>query len=274
MQDSTLQDNSNVGFFGAGGGLSNFGVATITHSTFSGNSAASPGGGISNEIDARLILSRSVLDSNNAAGGGGGIANAGWLTLTNSTVSSNSLYVNPCCTAVLGGGGVLNTGNLWLRYTTLSANTAESEEFEEFDVDGGGILNSGQLRFENTIIAGNTAATHHDCSDTGTMTSLGHNLVGDGTGCPTTGTDLTVVPTDVFSTVLGSQQNNGSPVFSHALLPGSPAIDAAGAGTCPATDQRGYARPVDGDRDGTAACDIGAYERQFEFYFPYVSRDS
>ena len=45
-----------------------------------------------------------------------------------------------------------------------------------------------------------------------------------------------------------------------ALLAGSPAIDAADAAACPATDQRGVARPQDGDDDGEALCDIGAFE--------------
>jgi hypothetical protein len=47
-----------------------------------------------------------------------------------------------------------------------------------------------------------------------------------------------------------------------ALGEGSPAIDAGGSAGCVATDQRGVARPIDGDEDGTATCDIGAFEFQ------------
>nr|BBJ47930.1 hypothetical protein SAVMC3_05590 [Streptomyces avermitilis] len=51
---------------------------------------------------------------------------------------------------------------------------------------------------------------------------------------------------------MGPLADNGGPTDTTALLPGSPALDAADG--CPATDQRGVARP-----QGTA-CDIGAYE--------------
>ncbi len=48
--------------------------------------------------------------------------------------------------------------------------------------------------------------------------------------------------------------------MTHALLPGSPAIDAGVAADCPTTDQRGRPRPIDGNGDGEATCDAGAYE--------------
>ncbi len=61
--------------------------------------------------------------------------------------------------------------------------------------------------------------------------------------------------------LLGPLANNGGPTQTHALLAGSPAIDAgnpatpgSGGNACEATDQRGYARPAG------LACDIGAYE--------------
>jgi hypothetical protein len=59
---------------------------------------------------------------------------------------------------------------------------------------------------------------------------------------------------------LGPLHDNGGPTFTHALLFGSPAIDAGDNSACPATDQRGFVRPMDGDDDGTATCDIGAFE--------------
>ena len=55
-------------------------------------------------------------------------------------------------------------------------------------------------------------------------------------------------------------QNNGGPTETHALLPGSPAIDTGHPSNCPATDQRGETRP--NDYTGVARCDIGAFEIQ------------
>jgi hypothetical protein len=50
----------------------------------------------------------------------------------------------------------------------------------------------------------------------------------------------------------------GLPTFG--LPPASPALDA-GVGAYPTVDQRGYPRPRDGNGDGLAVCDLGAYER-------------
>jgi hypothetical protein len=56
--------------------------------------------------------------------------------------------------------------------------------------------------------------------------------------------------------LIGALGDNGGPTPTHALLSGSPAIDTAAGGACPATDQRGVTRPQ-GPR-----CDVGAFEVQ------------
>src|SRR5262249_6993811 len=99
----------------------------------------------------------------------------------------------------------------------------------------------------NTLIIGNAPGSN--CS--GTITNNGHNLQWPGTSC---GNDL-----NSADPLLGPLANNGGPTFTHALPPGSPALDTGDAGACATApinnrDQRGRSRPQG------AGCDIGAYE--------------
>jgi hypothetical protein len=66
--------------------------------------------------------------------------------------------------------------------------------------------------------------------------------------------------------LLGPLQDNGGPTYTHALKSGSPAIDQAPCDR--PEDQRGVARPYDGNNDGQNGCDIGAYERIFVVFHP------
>jgi hypothetical protein len=114
------------------------------------------------------------------------------------------------------------------------------------------VQNTGALTVENTILAGGCRAAAGDLP----LTSRGHNLAGD-TSCNLTG------PGDITGDLLlGPLQDNGGPTWTHALLACSPALDAGDNAACPATDQRGLSRPKDGNGDGTALCDIGAFEAQ------------
>jgi hypothetical protein len=88
----------------------------------------------------------------------------------------------------------------------------------------------------------------------GPLDSQGHNLFGDTSG----GSGFH--PTDLLNVdpLLGPLQDNGGPTWTHALLAGSPALDAGDNTDAPDFDQRGegFARVVNG------TIDIGAFELQ------------
>src|SRR5262249_58020029 len=86
----------------------------------------------------------------------------------------------------------------------------------------------------NTIFALNLGA---DVS--GPLASQGHNLIGDGTGgSGFNASDLVGTAQNPIDPKLGPLQDNGGPTKTHALLPGSPAIDAGSNRRAPAWDQR------------------------------------
>jgi hypothetical protein len=267
-----------------GGGIVNFGTLALANSTVSGNSAFDHyfgygrAGGISNL--GTLVLTNSTVSGNYAGDGAGGILNDGTLTLTDSTVSDNSAY-NDYFYGV--GGGILNRGDLTLTNSTVSGNSVGGfyPDFVGYG-RGGGVFNSGTTSITNSTVSGNDAyqgagiysynarvdvsailtntivADNNLDNCNGALDSLGYNLADDSTCGFTEPGDLVVA-----DAMLGPLQDNGGPTETHDLLPGSPAIDA-GSPDCPppATDQRGFARPIDGDDppDGSADCDIGAVE--------------
>jgi hypothetical protein len=133
---------------------------------------------------------------------------------------------------------------------------------------GGGVFHSTAdiLGVRNTIIALNQVDfTGSDPDMSGDFTSQGHNLIGDGTGGSgfTKGVNGDIVGTAANSIdpKLGPLANNGGPTKTHALLAGSRAIDQGDNANLPYTDQRGFPRKKDGNRDGRVIVDIGAFER-------------
>jgi uncharacterized repeat protein (TIGR01451 family) len=237
-----------------GGGIMNEGSGTMTlNSSSVSDNAAREGGGIYNG-SGTVILNDSSIGNNSSPKGGGGIFNGGTMTLNSSTVSSNTTYSSGYCYECYRGGGIYNSGSVNLNNSTVVSNKATGETCIP-TCEGGGIYNrDGGVTLHNTILAGNTADTAGpDCAGTIGIGSLGYNLVGNTSGCvflSTTG-DLTNVDAR-----LGLLQDNGGPTETHALLPGSPAIDTGDDNACPATDQRGVPRPQMGQ------CDIGAVEMQ------------
>lgn len=217
-----------------GGGIhNNNGVLTLVNSTVSGNEAFFAGGiGSFGFTTAIINVTGSTISGNlSNADDGGGIRSSSPLNLTNSTVSGNEK------------GGIHNSGGsgnmITLTNSTVFANT------------GAGISTVvGGVELTNTIIAGNTI----DCTDSAAgdvdLTSSGHNIDSDNT-CNLT------EPTDLLNTdpLLDSLADNGGFTLTHALLDGSPAIDAGNcSGGTISIDQRGVSRAQGMD------CDIGAFE--------------
>ena len=167
-----------------------------------------------------------TISGNRAQQSGGGIAgesfSPGFGTITSSTITDN---------LAPQGGGII-------AFPAVPETTDPDPELE------------------HTIVAGNSSLQTPECS---LALDANHNLVAqlgtNGSCTTTTAFDLKLAPLGFY----------GGPTPTHALLAGSPAIDAGlpapGAGSCAATDQRGRARPADGDGNGTVRCDVGAFER-------------
>jgi hypothetical protein len=217
------------------------------------------GGGIFNSEATATLINSTV--SSNTAGEGGGVLNLNQfanLILVNSTVSGNS--------ATDDGGGVKNSGIVHLRNATISLNLADSDG--NGTGEGGGLMSGlfgPVVTLANTIIAGNSDGGGTDAPDCfGDLASQGHNLIGNTTNCNFTSDSGDLTNIDPLIDLL---QDNGGPTQTHALTTNSPAIDSGnpalpgtGGNVCESFDQRGATRPLDGNDDGDAFCDIGPYE--------------
>jgi hypothetical protein len=259
VSDSVIRGN--VGLFR--GALDVNGLTTIERTAFLDNQAVNDGltkgsGGAISARSATVTIRDSLFSGNSATGSGGAITqNFGQFWIENSTFSGNYLGASPTAplsASQFGGGIYANDGVLHLTHATIADNRAGS---------GGGIASSSgsSVQMTNSLVAQNdapsgvTAPSGMDIH--GPVASNGGNLIGvyDGWGTFIASDILgsTVNPVDP---VLGALADNGGPTLTHALLRGSPAIDAAVAAPALSSDQRGLPRPVG------AAPDIGAYELQ------------
>jgi hypothetical protein len=256
---------------GDGGIFNNGGTLNLNNSTISGNSASSSGGGIFNI--GTLNLNNSTISGNSASSSGGGIFNIGGgggaatLTINNSTISGNSSDGS--------GGGIDSfaqsggTATLTIHNSTISSNSTFN------NASGGGIVTGGTgvtAKLSNTIVAGNFknsgGSTFPDDLFGIVDPTSSFNLIGtDGSGGLTNGINNNLV--GVADARLAPLAFNGGTTQTHALLPGSLALDA-GSNTLANnaglnTDQRGtgFNRFADSpDADAIAMVDIGAFEAQ------------
>jgi hypothetical protein len=231
-----------------------------------------------------MIVDRTTFSANKASRDAGGLTNDGIMTVQNSTFSANEAGFqcagNDCLQAYAGGLLSTASASTDVLNSTFSGNVC--------DISGGGLLQSagGTLRIrsstivdnrcdkygggvssnpnattylKNTIVANNRAGSSSgDCSNA--ITSQGYNLIESSVGCTITGnTTGNITGTDPQ---LGTLLDNGGRTWTHAVLLGSPALNAGdpagctdAAGNLLTLDQRGFVRPTGG------RCEIGAYER-------------
>lgn len=251
VRDSLFENNT-TGVLGRNGGAIQVGgsdhVTEITGSTFVGNAAL----------------------GSNREGGAIRIGGAS-LTIVNSTFSGN---------AATGSGGAISLRAQDHHFSNITVvdNTADSEG-DGFG-DGGGLWNGADApaTLENTLIAANTDNGNEAPDCQGAYTSGGFNLIGVASACTgfTDGVDGDQVGAgaDPIDPLLQALADNGGPTPTLALMPGSPAIDAGNPTGCSDStgapllfDQRGNPRPADGDGDGSAICDVGAFELVADLIF-------
>lgn len=201
------------------------------------------GGAIFNDRFATLTIINSTLAENAARGGdaggrgaeggsgyGGAIFNIdGAVTITNSTLATNQVFAGARGSS--GRDGKSDGGALY------------SLKLEQ----------PVAITLKNTILANSVGGRDVVINGSSSVTGV-TNLIENNTGVPAAMIATTSDPE------LRSLHDNGGPTLTHALQENSPAIDAGTDADAPPIDQRGYARPRDGNGDGTATVDIGAFE--------------
>ena len=272
VSHSTFSGNS---AYGGGGIATRESTVTVSNSTLSGNAVDRSGGGIYTIFGSTLITNSTLSGNTVGVYGGGIMAAGGTVTVTNSTLSGNS--------ALTGGGIRGDFTTMTVSNSTLSGNSAS--------LGGGMAFRSSSAVVQNSTLSGNSAGTAGgirssfstvvvqnsvvalqsagvNCSTaSGTIPSAGYNIASDSScGFTSTG-DLQ--NQNAAALALGALASNGGPTQTMALGFGSVALDhipvgaleANGCGVTVTTDQRGLPR-AGGLNAGGTACDVGAYEAQ------------
>lgn len=293
ISDSTFSGNT-AAFLGGAIQSAGDSTITLTRCTFSGNSGKG-GGAIYNSNGATYNMAACVFTNNSASTsyGGGAVFNGKNVTATACTFNGNSASVGDGGAIYNASGGFQSFGAA----TTLSnctfsgnsavrgggiTNSAESGYIATLSLinctfvgnaasqSGGGVYcitigNNATASVEtaNTVFKSGSAGTNLARANFAgeSITSQGNNLSNDAAGG-----DGTTGPSGFLNASgdkrnldpqLGALASNGGATQTHALLAGSPAIDAGNDGIAPHRDQRGYLR--------TGPSDIGAFEYNASF---------
>ncbi len=268
LTDSTVSNSSTatVGVMGEKDATIN-----IVRSTISGNK----GGGVRmQDFESTLTLIDSTVRDNEVHGlgsfraDGAGASIVGLFTISGSTFSGNRI-VNGGFGGTGDGAGLYMEGRGTITNSTFSGNVNGGQYGR-----GGAIAGSGDLTVANATFVNNFTSTGEgDNINFSGLLTLGHSIFADG-DCVVGSLVSNEINIDRgsrcasahdminTSAKLGPLADNGGPTLTHAPGVGSPAIDGGSESNCPATDQRGFRRPRDGNVDGYSACDIGAVEVQ------------
>ncbi|MEM8494509.1 MAG: choice-of-anchor Q domain-containing protein, partial [Planctomycetota bacterium] len=254
IDDLTLADGNAVGEQGGVitfvGSTVNFNRVLMTGNTsLNGGNTIEAAFGILNITDSALVNNRGVLAAIRSQDN--------QLTITNTTISNNA------SAGIRAISAFAAPDSLTLENVTIADNSGTGVAL----VTVGGAL--PMMIYSNTIVANNggdgSFSVAGGQSPSVPITSQGYNLLSD---TPSGDAAHAAALGDLRNTdpLLGPLQDNGGPTPTHALLPGSPAIDAGNSTLT--TDQRGLTRSADLDSVANAAggngSDIGAFEVQAE----------
>jgi CSLREA domain-containing protein len=268
LRNRTTDENS-----GQGGGITNqHANVTIVDSTIDGNIASTLGGGVlvsevQSQLDASLVMSGSTISNNIAGltgtggaaflgGSGGGIANSGGaMDIENCTIAENEARPGTLPTPSGQGGGVYNLTTIGNPKTDQLTNCTVAYNVGQVGSQlYASIINSGLL-VANTLIVGSPGGDPN-CSTNVPgglgVVSLGGNVSSDTSICnlmPATLGDHVGVATSGLAADLA---DNGGETLTLSIPEDSPVVGLGLALNCPATDQRGFDRPL--------PCAVGAFE--------------
>ena len=277
-----------AGSGGNGAGIANFGVLTLSRSFVAQNTTGDAGGPASG-----LQNGASGADGGDggAGGSGAGVYNEGTLTVEDVTITGN-LAGSPSAGATgLGdgftgaegeggaGGGLatVNGGTVTISGSLVADNTA-GDDTENAKQPGSDLYDGSIADDDEGGFGSDTNAGPNPFDSPGTFTTEGYNLIGsnnsvDGffpaSGGPASynanddivGSGQEDDPARIDPMITGANRNETYAVTAYVIGASSPAVDAGDpARTDSTADGRGFLRPVDGDGDGTARIDIGAFE--------------